>query len=140
MPVSFDISLIAPCGINCGTCYAYMRPRNRCNGCLVPAPNKPKTRQYCKIRNCDKHAGTGSVYCYDCTTFPCLRLQQIDKRYRIKYKTSLIRNLVTLKETGVSVYLENEVIRWTCPDCGSVLTVHLDKCLKCGYPRKDEIL
>lgn len=31
--VSFDKSLIAPCGMNCGTCIAYLRDKNKCPGC-----------------------------------------------------------------------------------------------------------
>ncbi len=30
-----DVSLIAPCGMNCGICLAYLRTKNVCPGCRV---------------------------------------------------------------------------------------------------------
>lgn len=33
--------LIAPCGINCGVCNAYLRVRNKCQGCRIDDINKP---------------------------------------------------------------------------------------------------
>jgi len=38
--VHFNISDIAACGINCGTCRAYLRERNKCRGCRASSgPN-----------------------------------------------------------------------------------------------------
>jgi len=137
---AFDKTRIAPCGINCGTCWAYLRPRNKCAGCLVPAPDKPKTRLLCRIKFCEKHNRANSNYCFDCDTFPCKRMRHIDQRYRIRFKTSLIQNLETIRDVGMTKYLEDEITRWTCPDCGSLLSVHLPKCPNCGLDRKVEIL
>jgi hypothetical protein len=130
--VTFDKSLIAPCGINCGTCIAYIRDRNKCPGCLAPSENKPITRFYCKIKNCENLEKTNSKYCYECISFPCQRLKHIDKRYRIRYHTSLIQNLVAIKKKGMEDYLANEITRWSCPQCGSVFSVHKDNCLNCN--------
>jgi hypothetical protein len=130
--VAFDRSMIAPCGMNCGTCIAYLRAKNKCCGCLPTSINKPKTRLLCKIKNCEQLQKTTSKFCYDCKEFPCQRLKHLDKRYRTKYKTSFIQNLLTIKEIGITNYLSNEAIRWTCPDCGSIISVHRDKCLTCN--------
>lgn len=138
--VTFDSTMIAPCGMNCGTCIAYLRDKNKCPGCLSTATNKPKTRLYCKIKNCDSLAKTTSKFCYDCEMFPCLRLKQLDKRYRTKYKTSFIQNLGTIKETGITNFILNETIRWTCPNCGSTLSCHRKNCLKCNLDLSKSIL
>jgi hypothetical protein len=130
--VTFDIYHIAPCGINCGTCIAFLREKNKCSGCLPASVNKPKTRIYCKIKNCEYHDKIHSQFCYDCEMFPCKKLEQIDKRYRKRYKTSLIHNLMTIKKIGITEYLENEINRWTCPKCGSIVSVHKENCLTCN--------
>ncbi len=137
--VTFDKIQIAPCGINCGTCYASLRPGSKCRGCLVPDPDKPKTRLLCRIKFCEKHDQAKTIYCCDCDTFPCQRMRHIDQRYRTRFKTSLIQNLEIIREVGMEKYLANEIVRWTCPDCGSLLSVHLGKCLNCGFERKTEI-
>jgi hypothetical protein len=129
---TFDEFLIAPCGINCGTCYAYLRDKNKCQGCRDNSINKPKTRNLCKIKNCEVRDQIPSGFCYDCNEFPCPRLEHIDKRYRFKYKTSLIQNLLNIKEIGMTDYLNKEIIRWSCPNCGSTISVHKEFCLTCN--------
>ena len=44
--------LIAPCGMNCSICMAYLREKNKCLGCRMPDPNMPISRARCKIKNC----------------------------------------------------------------------------------------
>jgi predicted RNA-binding Zn-ribbon protein involved in translation (DUF1610 family) len=59
-------------------------------------------------------------------------MKHIDRRYMTKYRASLIQNLVMIKENGMENFLELEVKKWTCPDCGSTTSVHNHKCLSCG--------
>ena len=129
--VTFDKSLIAPCGMNCGTCIAYLRPKNNCIGCRIQSPAKRATRVMCVVKNCINLEQTSSKFCYDCEKFPCKRINQLDNRYRTKYKTSFIENLTMIKEKGIDRFLQFESKRRTCPDCGSVLSVHREKCLSC---------
>jgi hypothetical protein len=137
--ITFDKIMIAPCGINCGTCIAFLRPKNKCYGCLPASLNKPKTRYYCKIKNCEQLDKTSSGFCYECSDFPCQRMKHIDKRYRTRYKTSLIQNLLTIKEIGITEYLAKETIRWACPNCGSTISVHRDNCLTCNLDLKKSL-
>jgi hypothetical protein len=132
-PVFFDSVMIAPCGINCGTCYAFLRANNKCPGCRVYSAHKTKTRQSCLIKTCSHLTETKSGFCYDCGNLPCKRLNQLDKRYRLKYHTSLVQNLLTIKEVGMDKFLVDEVVKWTCPGCGSTLSIHSDQCLVCHY-------
>jgi len=144
--VQFHGFQIAPCGINCGTCRAYLRQKNKCPGCKSSSGPKLNSCLKCPIRNCVSFEKTSYKFCYECVSFPCKRVKQIDKRYRIKYKTGLIDNLCTINATGIDDYLRKEATRWTCPDCGSVLSVHSGNCLKCGkehtdpFFRKNELL
>jgi len=120
---------------------AYLREKkNRCHGCRHADLNIPKTRLNCRIKNCEHLQKTESKLCNDCQIFPCTRLKHIDNRYRTRYKTSLIQNLNSIRETGMTSFLENEVRRWNCPNCGSILSVHRDHCMKCNFELKKEAL
>jgi hypothetical protein len=135
--VSFDKALIAPCGMNCGTCIAYLRDKNNCCGCRLITVDNSKSRQQCVVRNCFYLEKTASKFCYDCEKFPCKRIKQLDKRYRTKYRTSFIQNLEIIKDLGITAFLKNEAIKWTCQGCGSVLSCHRDQCLICNRDYKE---
>ena len=130
-PVTFDRSLIAPCGMNCGTCIAYLRNKNKCPGCRTYSADKAISVRRCIIIKCVHLDKTTSKFCYECEKYPCKRLKQLDKRYRTKYKTSFIENLTIIKDKGIDKFLVFESKRRTCPNCGSVLSVHRDHCLVC---------
>jgi len=121
--------LIAPCGMNCGICMAYLRERNKCPGCRDFSTDKAKTRLACKIKNCAK---TVNGFCYECEDFPCKKLAQLDKRYRTKYSMSMIENQLTIKNTGMERFLESEKAKWTCMRCAGTMNVHKKICSKCG--------
>jgi len=130
-PITFDRSLIAPCGMNCGTCIAYLREKKRCPGCRIYSNDKAISIQRCIIPKCIHLDKTVSKFCYDCDKYPCKRVKQLDKRYRTKYRTSFIENLSMIKNDGIDSFLIFESKRRTCPNCGSVLSVHRDNCLTC---------
>ena len=130
--VSFDKALIAPCGMNCGICIGYLRDKNKCCGCRPDTGFKPNHCSSCRIKNCEYLAKANSDFCYDCEKFPCQRLKLLDKRYRTKYKVSFIQNLGTIKEIGINNFLTLESIRWTCRNCGSILSCHRDNCPSCN--------
>jgi hypothetical protein len=130
--VQFNRKNLAPCGINCGTCRAYLRSKNNCPGCMADSGPQRTSCLNCKIRNCAELRNSESEFCYDCSEFPCSRLKHIDKRYKTKYRTSLIQNLIEIKTKGTEAYLLNERSRWTCKSCGSALCIHERNCIKCG--------
>lgn len=126
-----DINMIAPCGMNCALCLGYQRDKNRCMGCNSNDINMPKYCKTCVIKNCDKKKGKSPKQCYECETYPCRRLKQLDQRYRTKYNMSMIENLNNIKNIGIDKFVENEQIRWKCKKCGGLICVHRNKCLKC---------
>jgi hypothetical protein len=128
--ISFEKHLIAPCGMNCGTCIVYLHERNRCAGCRIET-DKPKSRAQCIVKNCEDLKRTESKFCFDCDKYPCKRIIQLDKRYRTKYRTSFIENLNMIKEEGIGKFLIFEAERRRCPACGSVVSVHKSFCLNC---------
>ena len=130
--VSFKNHLIAPCGMNCGTCIAYLRNKNSCPGCRIISFDKAISVKKCIVPDCSYLQKTSSKFCFDCEKYPCQRIKNLDKRYRTKYRTSFIENLAIIKEKGLDQFLTFESKRRTCKNCGSVLSVHREKCLQCN--------
>jgi hypothetical protein len=125
--------LVAPCGINCRLCRAYTRDKNVCPGCRGDDTFKNKSCVNCKIKNCEKLVAGGFKYCFECDEFPCERVAHLDKRYRTKYATSPIDNLVNIKANGIRIFVQDENEKWACPQCGSMLCMHKPQCINCGY-------
>ncbi|MFA6250816.1 MAG: DUF3795 domain-containing protein [Candidatus Shapirobacteria bacterium] len=115
--------LIAPCGMNCGTCSAYLREKNKCPGCRQAVKTKYVSIRKCVIRKCEQFkAGTNKFCGKWCTKFPCLRLQKLDKRYREKYEMSMLENLENIRNLGIEKFGASETKRWTRGD--KVYCVH----------------
>jgi hypothetical protein len=72
-------------------------------------------------------------YCFSCESFPCGRLNHLDKRYSVKYGMSMIENLENIRSLGIRRFVTNEKERWTCPECGETICVHEPQCLSCEY-------
>ena len=125
--------LIAPCGMNCRLCRAYQRNKNQCKGCRNENDIKYKTKSSssCIIKNCPEIQSNESGFCFECDKTPCQRLKQLDKRYRTKYRMSMIENLAHIKQYGMNEFLQNEEFRWTCKECGNIVCVHKSICLAC---------
>lgn len=136
--VVFKREMIAPCGMNCGSCLGYMRSKNHCPGCRANDDTKPAYCNQCIIINCDLLKMTESGFCYECQKYPCPRLKQLDKRYRTRYNTSFFDNLTMIKVKGIDQFLAFETERRSCPECGATLCVHRPACLECGFTRKTE--
>jgi hypothetical protein len=128
--------LIAPCGMNCAICMAYLlRKKDKCPGCNGSDEHKTASCARCKIKNCPFFQDGNSSFCYDCGQFPCARLKHLDKRYRTKYGMSMVENLIFIRDRGIRAFIRNEQLRWTCPQCGGTICVHRGYCSTCGTPR-----
>ena len=125
--------LIAPCGMNCRLCYAYIREKKPCSGCRGDDAHKPNSCVACTIKNCEILSRSGAENCSGCEKM-CRRLKQLDKRYREKYHMSMLENLAYITAHGMSAFLDWEESRWRCKSCGAVLCVHRKDCHVCGAP------
>ncbi len=135
--------LIAPCGMNCALCIAYLGKkydinrqgfkRTYCEGCLPRGENCLHMGDSCELlRN-------GKVrFCYECDDYPCKRLKALDKRYSMKYHMSMIENLNDIKEHGAQSFLEKQAEKWSCPECGRAICCHNGLCLVCGIDKLRE--
>jgi hypothetical protein len=122
----FRTTLIAPCGMDCAICMAYLREKNRCRGCYTA---NRMGRRHCTIAACTQ---VRNRYRHDCDEFPCRRLKQLDTRYRAKYHMSMLENLAAIKMDGIRAFVKSERERWTCRDCGGTIDVHRYRCSACG--------
>ena len=130
-----DRYLIAPCGMNCAICKAYLREKNKCPGCRVKDDNKAKSCKNCVIINCEVLQKNNFNYCFKCSKIPCTRLKNLDKRYRSKYNMSMLENLIYIEDKGIEAFLEKEKQKWECPRCGGVVTCHGGVCFSCGFEK-----
>ena len=124
--------LIAPCGINCALCKAYLRPRKHCPGCLGDDSQKAITTIRCRIKNCMEPRPGRRAFCSSCRRFPCRDLLHLDTRYRKKYGASPVDNLQKIKRIGLRAFVRSEKSKWVCPECGAAICMHKPQCLKCG--------
>lgn len=129
----FTSELIAPCGMNCGTCVAYFgyamegkKRKHICLGCRSRA-------SLCAFiqKECPKLAASRIEYCFECGDYPCTNLRTLDNRYRNKYGMSMIENLSYVEENGIEKFLKHEQERWKCHSCGGVICVHNKICYTC---------
>jgi hypothetical protein len=129
-------NLIAPCGMNCGICIAHLRDKNKCLGCRSINENKPNGCKKCIIKSCQILKNNKMLFCSkQCQKFPCSRLKNLDKRYKIKYKMSMLENLQNIKKFGIKKFVKLEQKKWKCPKCKETLCVHRTSCLNCAEKR-----
>ncbi len=122
--------------MNCGLCVSYLAMKHDinkrgfkkkyCPGCVPRGENCKYLAHHCNL------VGKGLVrFCYECQDFPCKRLKDLDRRYRIKYHMSMIENLNIIKTQGMPAFLKNETEKWRCPKCGETICCHDGLCLNC---------
>jgi hypothetical protein len=124
-------SSIAPCGVICDLCLGFQRKKNKCVGCSNIG-NKPNHCSVCSIKSCPEKKGNDILLCYECSKFPCRRIKDLDKRYRLKYGESPVQNLNEIKQTGLTNFIAIQKEKWKCGNCGQLLCVHREVCLSCG--------
>jgi hypothetical protein len=127
-----NASLIAPCGLNCRICRAYIRKKKACRGCRGDDRFKSKTCAACPIKNCKKLAEGSLHYCIACDQFPCGPMNRLEKRYTSNYSVSPFDNLMQIKKCGAIAFVKNENVKWRCPQCGKMLCMHKGQCESFG--------
>lgn len=116
-------NLIAPCGMNCCLCVAYLRDKNKCPGCRIA--NKEYCRK-CTIANCKIIKKNKWKFCSSsCEKFPCTRLKNLDKRYRKKYDFSMIDNLNIINKKGIREFIRQQKRKYI--KANKILCIHNKK-------------
>ena len=127
-----DITLIAPCGINCGLFRAYLKAKKPCPGSRGGNNNISASCLKCNIKNCGILRQDRLQYCFNCSKYPCETITHLDLRYRTKYQVSPIENLTVIKTEGIQELLNREKRPWICKKCGNTICMHKGHCIQCG--------
>ncbi len=133
-----NIDLIAPCGMNCSLCVSYQAGlydinrvgyhKRYCHGCIPRGKNCTFMKRSCDVISMGK-----ARFCYECVSYPCLRLKDLDARYRKRYGMSMITNLETIKKIGIDQLVKSEQQKWACPKCGALMCCHMHVCMHCDF-------
>ncbi len=134
--------LIAPCGINCAVCVAFLgytmsgpKRKHPCLGCRsLDTSGRSLSRKKCAFmkKHCDLLANDKVTFCFECDEFPCQHLKKLDDGYVRNYNMSLIENLNSIKKIGMKRYLRDQKKKYTCSQCGGVVSVHTNRCYTCS--------
>jgi hypothetical protein len=130
LDAKISTAMLAPCGMTCTVCYTHLREKKRCLGCRGQDDAKPEHCRKCKIKDCV--AERGIRFCFECSSFPCVTIKRLDKNYRQKYQVSLIENAMRIKNIGAKQHLREEKEKWTCRQCGAIVSLHDRACSECG--------
>lgn len=123
-------TMIAPCGVNCFACSAYLNDKKPCAGCR--APDELITRKSC--RNCTKkkcNLERGLQWCFQCSEFPCSRIKSLNKCYIQNYNVDIVQNGFDARK-NMQDFLNAQKEQFTCKLCGGVIDQHHKKCSECG--------
>jgi hypothetical protein len=134
----FSAELVAPCGMNCAICKAYLSysrgvPKKKgqishCSGCR----ERNKKCAFIK-RDCEKICKQQISSCSQCKGMPCASLAHLDEHYSQRYGMSMVENLKMIQEKGMDAFLSSQEEKYRCPSCGDVISVHDGKCYSCGF-------
>ena len=83
-----DISMFAPCGMNCKVCYKHCYHKKPCAGCLNSDKGKPEHCRKCKIKDCIKEKSLS--YCFECAKYPCSLIKNLEKSYNKRYQVNIL--------------------------------------------------
>lgn len=123
--------MFAPCGMNCKVCYKHCYTKKPCDGCLKTDEGKPEHCRKCKIKDCVKLKGVS--YCYECSEHPCKLIKKLEKSYNTRYGASLVENSHFVKANGLDTFMEQQKKRYTCPNCGGIISIHDSECSECQW-------
>ncbi len=132
------------CGLYCGACAVLIANREenleekaqewnmdpadlRCAGC-----KSDETSIYCMdcdIRECAENKKVD--FCFQCAEYPCERLIGF-RNDKYAHHSIILKNLETIKEGGAQRWLDEQELRWTCPECGTKFSWYDEACKTCG--------
>jgi hypothetical protein len=127
--------------MNCGVCMRYLATvtglaqktgKTQCTGCR----SQKKNCHGCG--NCKDLRNGKITFCFECPTFPCAKIARLEKRYTSRYATSLIDNLLQIKQLGIEKFVAKETEKFKCPKCGGTVSIHDGKCYSCGVLQKTQ--
>ena len=71
-------------------------------------------------------------HCGECKEFPYEERRNLDSRYLIKYGIDLKDNVRQLGLLGPGRWMAVQRERFTCPECGDIISPYTRVCYACG--------
>ncbi len=99
-------NLVAPCGLYCGECTAFLD--GKCGGCRSNKGLSKEYRKYCKIYRCS--SSKNLKICLECKEFPC-KLFDFFKAERLEESSWFLdvwSNMKQIKEMGLTDFLRKK--------------------------------
>ena len=144
--VEVNRDLLAPCGLYCGVCSIYIAHRDNnikfkekllpvykafakdlddiaCTGCLSDKEVFPVCSA---IKKSTKEKGIEG--CHQCDDFPCKFVNNFPVKVA---KKVMQRTIPYWREFGTEKFVEEEVKRYQCSNCGNLLFRGAKRCNKC---------
>ena len=90
---------------------------------------KPEHCRKCKIKDCVKDNGLS--YCFECSSYPCELVENLEKNYNMRYQASLTENSEFVRQHGLEAFMERQKERYTCSKCGGIISIHDRECSEC---------
>ena len=121
MSMNERLSMVAPCGIDCGNCSLSMckddpstidrlvargipREKLPCAGCRSIEGDCPVISGTCETYTCVRQKAVD--FCYECADFPCSKLCPSSQRADVLPHNMKVFNLCTIRRTGVEGFVE----------------------------------
>ena len=97
--------------MNCAICSGFLAYQNdvKSKGIRIPYCTgcRPRDKKCAFLKKRCELLLDGIVkYCYECGSFPCERLEHLDKRYRTNFRMRMIDNLEYIKKNGINQFLK----------------------------------
>jgi len=121
--------MLAPCGVNCAACSAYLDAKRPCPTCRTPdEAHKRKSCIGCEKKKCAFDRDL--QWCFECAEFPCTKLKSMNRRYTRDYGVDLIQNGLDARK-DMQKFMKTQRTRCTC-ECGGIIDQHRRQCSECG--------
>ena len=129
-----DFILHGYCGLYCGACPIMLNTKagtgtEQCYGCKSEQPTGYCA--VCGIKACAR--GKGYEFCNECSEYgTCERMQKFLKDANWPYQQIVSKNMESIRQNGLSKWLEAQEQRWRCTNCGAFHSWWDESCPQCG--------
>lgn len=123
------------CGLYCGACPIMLATKtgtgtDQCHGCKSEQPTGYCA--VCGIKTCAR--GKGYEFCDECSAVDtCELMREFMNDAHWPYQQLVASNMASIRQHGLSTWLEQQEQRWRCADCGAPHSWWDETCPRCGH-------
>jgi hypothetical protein len=131
--------ILGYCGLYCGGCPVYQGTKagkpllnEKGEGMFCDGCNSDRTTEWCTncdIKNCAREKSLRT--CIDCDENPCDILSKFISDEKYPYHTEVQKNMMQLKDLGLSGWIAKQTKRYTCNNCSASLNWNDKQCPQC---------